>query len=133
MPTTTREAVRIEGLKELQFALRQAEARLPRELSKTNKEAARVVAVEAQKRAPKVTGNLAKSIRPLGQQRRGIVAMGSAKVPYASVQEFGWPNRNIVAQPFLYPAIADKMPEVEELYLDLIDDLTQRAFPIPFG
>ncbi len=130
---TARDAVRIEGLKELQFALRQAEARLPRELSKVNKEAARVVAVEAQKRAPKVTSRLAKSIRPLGQQRRGIVAMGSAKVPYASVQEFGWPNRNIVAQPFLYPAIADKTPEVEELYLGLIDDLTARAFPIPLG
>lgn len=125
--------IKIEGLKEFQFALRQANSQFPRELSQTNKAAAELVAKEGRKRAPELSGKLKKSIRGLGQQRRGIYAMGGARVPYYGVQEFGWPARNIRAQPFFFPALGDKIEEVEEVYLVMIDQLSKRAFPIPLG
>ena len=123
-------AVKVEGLVEFQRALRAADKKLPRELGAGNKQVAEIVAKEARKRAPNRSGRLAKSIKGAKQQRRAVVQAGSpSRVPYAAVQEFGWPARGIAPQPYLYPAIADTREEVEEAYGDMIDRLMRRAFP----
>lgn len=124
-------AIKIEGLRDFQAALRAADRNLPKELGAANKEIAEIVAREARRRAPEKTGRLKKSIRGLKVQRSAVVRMGGARVPYAPIQEFGWPARGIASQAFLYPAIASTRAEVIEAYGEMIDKLMRRAFPNP--
>ena len=94
-----------------------------------NKEAAEVVAKDARSRAPKLSGRLAKSIKAQASTRSAYVKAGTAaRVPYAAVQEFGWPGHNIEPQPFIYPAIAAKNDEVVEKYDELLWDILNNVF-----
>lgn len=71
-----------------------------------------IVVGEAQSLAPKKSGALAASIRPSNTKNKSIVRAGSARVPYAGVQHFGWPRRNIKATNYLYKASESKQAEV---------------------
>ncbi len=124
-------AVRYSGLRELRAELRRLEdpRYWGREFREAGKQAAGLVAREAQSRVPQLTGRLRDSIRPLASQTRAQVAAGKAAVPYAGVIEFGWPARNIRPQPYLYPAAEALGDEVADFYLTAVDRLTRRAFP----
>jgi hypothetical protein len=89
-----------------------------------NAEAAQVV--ERDVRVPVVSGRLAASIRSTGQARTGVVRAGSAGVPYAGVIHYGWPKRNIRANPFLTSALDRQEDAVVDVYRDGVADLIRR-------
>ena len=99
----TRTLVRLEGARELRRTLRAAGDDLG-DLKRAHAEAAGIVVPVAQAGAPRETGKLAATIRGSGTKTQAIVRAGFAAVPYAGVQEWGWPARNIPAQPYLIPA-----------------------------
>jgi hypothetical protein len=121
-------SVKVEGLRELQRELRRLEeTELRKELRGINKDAARIVADEGKVRAPSLTGRLAASITPKGEQRGAVVQAGSAsRVPYAGPIHFGWAARNIEPNPFLYDALSDRWSEVYNSYKKALDDLVDR-------
>lgn len=126
-----RPIVDVDGVRDLQRRLRGVgDGTGPRELRELNKRAAEPVKEEGQRRAPKLEGRLSKSVTVQAQQRVAYVKAGSrVRVPYAGVIHFGWPAHNIEAQPFLYEAIEDRAGQVEDVYVDGINELLRRYFP----
>ncbi len=62
--------------------------------------------------APKRTGKLAASIKGAKRKNSAIVRAGSRRVPYASVINYGWPERNIRPARFLQRADEQLQPTV---------------------
>lgn len=108
-------AVRVEGVDATQSGLR----RMERRISDTDAPADRagnLVADEARARAPRRSGALADSIDVSVSAGVATVTAGGPDVPYAGVQEYSWPARNIPAQPYLRPAAEDRTPDVADAY-----------------
>jgi hypothetical protein len=85
-------AVRVDGLKELQAALRAADRNLPKQLRVANKEVADVLARRIQARALALGGVAAKvapSIKAKGEQQGAAVTLGSSRYPFAMGANFG--------------------------------------------
>jgi hypothetical protein len=125
-------AVRVEGLAQLNRELRRlaSDRTWQKELGLTNQKAAKIPVAPMKRQAPRgATGGLSTSPRALKAAGRVAIAVGSAKVPYAGPINFGWPARNIAPQEFIYKSITETHDEFMEIYLDMIDDLTTRAFP----
>jgi hypothetical protein len=95
--------VRILGVDALVRSLKTAADTID-ELKDAHKRAGDIVADEAELRAPRRTGALAGSIKAARQAKRARVQAGRAAVPYAGPIHWGWPARNIEAQPFLTDA-----------------------------
>jgi hypothetical protein len=144
-----------EGLNEFRKDLRAAQSQTLKELSQTHKRIGEIVADEAERRAPKRSGRLARSIKSSASQRDVRVRGGGREVPYFGVQEFGGsvPSRKDQSYPrrrikpyrgplgrsgpwwdenhgyFLHPAARAKREEILEAYLEAMDELTERVFP----
>lgn len=71
-----------------------------------NREAAVIVAQAGTSMAPVKTGRLARSVRAAGStSKAGVVRAGNnGRVKYAGVVHWGWPLKNIGANPWLYQA-----------------------------
>jgi len=119
-------AIQVTGAKELRSALKRMGADLS-DLRAINLSAAKVVAADAKARAPRRSGALANSIRPLATRTTGSVAAGRTMVPYAGPIHFGWPARNIEPQPFLYEALDNRSGEVVQKYEDEVARLVTRV------
>lgn len=65
-----------------------------------NQRTGEIVASTARFLAPRRSGNLALSIRSSAQARRVRILAGDTGVPYAAPIHWGWPSRNIAANPF---------------------------------
>ena len=120
----------VEGGKELRRSLKKVEDGLV-DLKKVHADVAAVVVDRARSITPVVSGALVSSIRGAGTQREALIRAGGAKVPYANVQEWGWPRRNIPAQPYLRPAAQSTKPEWKELYERRIDELLSKVKGAP--
>lgn len=116
-------AVKIEGLRELNASLKAISKELPRELTKLSKEAAGIVAPEAQSLAPVRTGRLRGSVTAGATQAGGFVKVSG---PYAGPIVGGWPKHNIRRNPFIFHALDNKTDEVIDKYQDGIADLIDR-------
>lgn len=123
------QAIRIENLRELDRALRQAGSTdLRRELRQSNRRAADIVRDEARSNVPQRSGALARSIgSQAGRTDAKVKAGSAARVPYAGPIHFGWPARNIRPQPFLYQAMAEKSDEVKAAYEEAMDRLGRQV------
>ena len=117
--------VKVEGLRDLQKQLRQAQDKdMQAALRKANKGAAEIVADEARNKVPVRSGRLKASIGARGSQRSATVKAGTAaRVPYAGPIHFGWRARNITPQPFLYEALGEKWDNVYKDYEHQIQKL----------
>lgn len=93
-------AVEIEGARRLRATLKKAGYDIS-ELKAPNRRAAEIVAGFATTSAPIKTGALKATVRPAATARAGIVRAGFKRVPYAGPIHWGWPARNIKAQPWL--------------------------------
>lgn len=120
--------VRVEGLRELNRALRSVPPEYRKAQKEIHRKSAEPVAQAARPRAPYRTGRLAGSIRALGSQRAGTVAAGKASLPYAPPIHWGWPARNITGQPFLVDALADREEMVVDIYFRETDRLIDRVW-----
>lgn len=76
----------------------------------------------AKKLVPVRTGFLRSSIYAMIQ---GWIATVGASAPYASFVEFG--TRYMQARPYLYPAIQQYLPELEQIILDAIHTAKMEA------
>ncbi len=117
--------VQVQGGAELRRALRRMGNDLS-DLKAVHREAADKVVGEAKARVPVVSGELGASIRAGATKTRGYVAAGKKLVPYAGPIHFGWPARNIEAQPFLYDALDDRREQITTLYERRVGELVLR-------
>jgi hypothetical protein len=123
-----RPAIEVEGYREMKKLIRKiGDEDLREMLKQANYEAAKIVADEAQKEAPKVSGRLAASIRPNRAVGYGAVRAGSAaRVPYAGPINYGWPARGIKANDFMQRAVKNKLGEARKHYTKQIRRLAKR-------
>lgn len=97
--------LRVNGLNVFRRNLRRVNSDLPKGLTALHKELAATLVDAARDTAPRRTGRLASTIRPFGTQKAAAVGAGKKAVPYAGPIHYGWPARNITAQPFLTETI----------------------------
>lgn len=119
------EESRIDGLKEAHRAIRRAgDEGLVAELKVAHKKAADLVLESAQ--PPHVSGLLEGSMRSSSSKTSGRVAVGRKAIPYAGPIHFGWPQRNISPQPFLYDALDRRRKDVLELFEDAVGRIVHK-------
>jgi hypothetical protein len=113
------EAITITGVKEVTDTLN----KLGRDIESNielNKELSTTLSQKASAMAPVLTGALASSVVGNPSAEKAQILAGSAAVPYAGVQEYGWPDKNIRPQPYLNPAVNNNMGYIIEKYNDSI-------------
>lgn len=126
--------VKIQGQKELIKSLRAVHRDLPKELAPLHKQLAEPLAEAARSKAPSSSGRLAGSIRAQGAQRYARVAAGKKSVPYAGPIHWGWPARNIEAQPFLVETLEARADQTADEYLRLLERFIDSVWEtIPAG
>lgn len=111
--------ITIQGVKEVTDTLKALGRDLESNLE-LNKELSTTLSQKASAMAPVLTGALASSVKGNPSAEKAQILAGSAAVPYAGVIEYGWPDRNIDAQPYLNPAVNDNMGYIIEKYNDSI-------------
>jgi phage gpG-like protein len=87
-----------------------------------NTDLSKKLASKASAMAPRLTGALASSVDANPSEQKAQIVAGNASVPYAGVQEYGWPERNIQAQPYLRPAVFNNTGLIIETYNKHIED-----------
>lgn len=144
----------IEGLAELNKALRALGPEMQNELRDTNRFVAQFVAADARSAASALGGvaaHVAPSIKAVGGNRSAGVAFGGARYPMAAGAEFGaghnvvrsrttggykgynqfdaWSGNDTRAGYFVYPAIRQDSSRIETEYGKAMDRLLKKAFP----
>jgi hypothetical protein len=118
--------IRVEGARELRRTLKRAGDDLA-DLKEANARAAQIVAQWASVTAPRRTGALGQSVRPNRAAGRARITGGSAAVPYAGPIHWGWPRRNITAQPFISEAAVATQPAWLPAYRDDVQRVVDRV------
>ena len=108
----------IDGLNKLRRALTKLDDAAKQDFKQAGFAAATVVVDEAKTLVPVRSGRLRDSIRAAKVVSGGKVYAGRARVPYAGPIHFGWANRNIRPNPFLYDAADKRVSEVMDAYLE---------------
>lgn len=129
--------VEFEGLRDFRRDLNKADKEAGKQMRLVLKEATEVVAKEAQKRSPRKSGTLAKSIKPGTSGDRALIR---SSLDYFAVHEFGGtvgrgriPGRagsgsiKIKKSSMVYGAISSKRLEAERIVLKGIDRLGRIA------
>lgn len=101
--------VRAEGLREAVRSLEKAGVELD-DLKSAFKRIGQEVVDDAKANIPSRSGDLASSIRPSNTKNKAIVRAGSARVPYAGVQEYGGYN-NIEPMSYLRDSVEDNQQD----------------------
>lgn len=114
--------IQVNGLRELQGALKAAESATPKMLRLALNEAATVVLDYAKPQVPSRSGAARGSMKVRSTQREGRVAAGGRKAPYYPWLDFGGHvgQHGKTARPFysegryLYPTLRKRHPEIIE-------------------
>jgi len=108
------EPIKVEGLRETVRSLERfgLEASEPKQAMHKIGE---LVASRARQLAPRLTGTLAGTIKAGRAKAKATVRAGSARAPYAGPIHWGWPARNIAAQPFLVDALEQEHDNIIRL------------------
>lgn len=130
------DAIRIDGLKEFQRALRDLDSNLPKVMRVVFNEASSVVIDWATPRVPRRTGRAVKSIKARSSQREARVGIGGARAPYMPWLDFGGEGRvkgRPPARPFikkgryLYAGLDATRDEVTKIMTDGLAQLATSA------
>ena len=131
--SSRRPVVKVEGLNTLKRTMRQAGVEL--QDLKTAHAAVAATVVRAAHFTPKnparSTGRMAASVRGSGQAGAAVVRAGFAALPYVNPVHWGWPARNIAAQPFVYDAIVASQDQWTGQYLSALQDLIDKIEGAP--
>lgn len=119
-------ALRVEGVSRLVRTLRDAEVDLD-ELKDVTAAAGLLAAAAIRPLVPVRRGRLVGSMRSNRAARRATVSLGRASVPYAGPIHWGWPARNIPAQPFGEEGLQLAEPAITELYVTGIEKILDRV------
>jgi len=132
------ETIRWQGLKEFRLALKELELNLERDLSRSHKAVADVVARKARAKGAglgSVAAKAAPSISASGVQLGARVVYGGAEFPFMYGAEFG-AIRYPQFQPwlghegyFLFPTIRETRDETIAIYAAELERITKKAFP----
>jgi HK97 gp10 family phage protein len=112
----------VDGIEEFQRAMQQFDSGMQRYVHRQLASWAADVKALAKQLAPVRTGHLRSSIYAKIQE---WVAEIGAEATYALFVEFG--TRYMQAQPFLYPAIQEYLPRLEEIICEAIDEAKAEA------
>jgi hypothetical protein len=112
--------IRVEGAAELDASARAASADLA-DMSRAQGQAGDYVAQVARGMAPVRSGALVGTIRAERATTEVRVTAGGPGVPYAGPIHWGWPARNISAQPFLVNALDQAETSVVGIYADEVE------------
>lgn len=115
-----KDPIRVEGLRELQAALKRIDGESQKQLRVALNNAAEGIASDARRRVPTRTGKARASIRATSSQRESRVSGGKKAVPYYSWLDYGGKTGigKSVVRPFkkagryLYPAYHDQRDEM---------------------
>lgn len=118
-------SVNVTGIEEVTKLLNQVVNNLE-SMTSANKEISQTLSSKASAMAPRRTGALASSVKGNPSGQKAQIMAGSNAVPYAGVQEYGWPAKNIQAQPYLRPAVNDNMGYIIERYSKEIKDVIKK-------
>lgn len=134
--------VQVDGLRELNAALKAIGPDARKELKEASARVAGFVAADARAAAYTVGGvaaHVAPSIRPVASIAGASgVALGGAAYPMAGGAEFGgikykqfkpWRGNSSDAGYFLYPAIRQDADRIETEFTEAVDDIIKRRFP----
>jgi HK97 gp10 family phage protein len=114
------------GAKELRKTMKKAGEDLA-DLKAVHAKVGELVADVARQLAPKRSGQLAGTIRAAKLAGGVSVKVGTAGTPYANPIHWGWPKRNIEAQPFLSDAATQSEPRWVALYEDELNKIIERV------
>lgn len=117
--------VKVKGLNEVSRSLKQYEGAAD-DLKEANAAIGSKVASTAVATLPKKTGALASTIKANRAVSRVQIKAGGARVPYAGVIEYGWPERNIEAQPYLRRAAWDNIGYVIDQFEANLESLKRK-------
>lgn len=115
----------VEGARELRRSLRQAGDDLG-DLKDAHREAAEIAANASAALAPERSGRLKHTIRAAGTKTAGILRAGKKSVPYAGPIHWGWPNRNIPADPFMATGAKNSEGEWVRVFEDHLEEITTK-------
>lgn len=129
------EPLKIEGLKDFQAALRDAEEGLQKQLRVVFNEAADAVVASARPFIPRRSGRLAGTLKASSGQREASVKLGGVKTPYAGFIEFGGRvgRRRSVIRRFvpggrsLYPAVQREEGQLTDIMARGLERLADEA------
>ncbi len=116
--------VGVYGLRETIQAM-EARGTAAKDLSLLMERVGRIVATGAKGLARRNSGTMANNIRPSRTKTKAVVRAGSARVPYAGVQHFGWAARNITPNPYLYEALDDRRTAVLDAFNREVAQITK--------
>lgn len=129
------DAIRVEGLKELRWALGAMDVKLPKVLAKKLKAVGEKVASNARGRMPSRSGRAKSSVKAGTSGPTAHVQGGRGTVPYYGYLDFGGTlrptggRRNTQSRPklakgrYLYPAIEQMQPEIESGAAEAFEDM----------
>lgn len=133
--------VKVDGLVELNRALKALGPEAQKELKDASRRVADFVAKDAASAAHSIGGvaaHVAPSIKPVGGVSGAGVAFGGASYPMAGGAEFGslrfhqfkpWRGNSSDAGYFVYPSIRQDADRIETEFADAVDDIIKRRFP----
>lgn len=119
---TARSGPTVDGAPQLQRAFRRMADSLD-DIASTHDAAAQPILASARTAVPIQTGALLDTIRIESEPGGSAVVAGSDRVRYAGVINYGWPDRNIEAQPYLDDPATDGREDVPAVYDGKVDDL----------
>ncbi len=127
--------IKVEGLKEVLFALKQIGVPTA-EVSAASQQAAEIVASTSRTLVPVRSGRLKASIRTKKQARKVLISAGNnTTVPYAAPIHFGWfydrnnfVNKNILPNPFFSKALGLTREQVYKTYFENINKLFNKYY-----
>jgi hypothetical protein len=133
--------VKVDGLAELNRALKALGPEAQKELKAASRRVADFVAKDAASAARTIGGvaaHVAPSIKPVGGVSGAGVAFGGSAYPMAGGAEFGsirfkqfkpWRGNSSDAGYFIYPAIRQDADRIETEFTGAVDDIIKRRFP----
>jgi hypothetical protein len=121
-----RPTVEIEGLNKLLRALEKLDEEAKQSFKDVGGRVGKLVAEQAREEVPVRSGALRGSIRAANTGRGAKVRAGSKRVPYAGPIHFGWRDRNIQSNRFLYRAVDKKVDVALDMYLEEVYKIWNR-------
>jgi hypothetical protein len=118
-------SISVEGEAQVKSALAKVEKDIVDRLP-LNKDLSDELSRQASARAPRLTGELASTVKGNPSADKAQILAGGGGVVYAGVQEYGWPEKNIKEQPYLRPAVYENLGYIEEKYNDYIKSIIKR-------
>lgn len=89
MAIVAKDAIRIDGLKELQAALKRVDGETQKQLRVVFNDAVEIIAADARRKVPSRSGRARASVKAQSGQREAKVVGGSKRVPYYPWLDFG--------------------------------------------